>query len=123
MSKGDNRRPEDTKAFDAGYDQIFGHKKPERGSFVWDDELKKLVPKAEYRAHVDAPMVLGDIQPYQSMQTGEMITSRSSHREHLKQHGLIEVGNEVNYLKESRKKPEPPPGLKQRLIDVVNSRY
>lgn len=35
-----------------------------------------------------------DIQPYQSMVTGEMITSRSQHRAHLKQHGCIEIGNE-----------------------------
>ena len=38
--------------------------------------------------------VMDDIQPYKSMQTGEMITSRSKHRSHLKQHGLIELGNE-----------------------------
>lgn len=43
---------------------------------------------------VTAPYVVTDIQPYQSMVTGEMITSRSRHREHLKQHGKIEIGNE-----------------------------
>ena len=37
-----------------------------------------------------------DIQPYKSMITGEMITSRSQHRAHLKQHGCEEVGNEFN---------------------------
>jgi|GEM_PF-3838050 len=35
-----------------------------------------------------------DIQPYQSMKTGEMITSRKEHREHLKVHRLVELGNE-----------------------------
>ena len=39
-------------------------------------------------------MVIGDIKPYKSMKTGEMITSRSKHREHLKKHGLQELGNE-----------------------------
>jgi hypothetical protein len=38
--------------------------------------------------------VMDDIKPYQSMQTGEMIMSRSTHRNHLKQHGLVEIGNE-----------------------------
>lgn len=38
--------------------------------------------------------VMSDIQPYQSMVTGEMVTSRSRHRQHLKEHGCIEVGNE-----------------------------
>ena len=42
----------------------------------------------------DAPMVMGDIKPYQSMIDGTMITSRSQHREHLKAHGCIELGNE-----------------------------
>lgn len=31
---------------------------------------------------------------YQSMITGEMITSRNRHRAHLKEHGCIEVGSE-----------------------------
>lgn len=40
------------------------------------------------------PYIMPDIQPYQSMVTGEMITSRSRHREHLREHNCIEVGNE-----------------------------
>ena len=35
-----------------------------------------------------------DIQPYKSTVTGELIGSRSSHRAHLKQHNLVEIGNE-----------------------------
>ena len=66
-----------------------------------------------------APMVAGDIQPYQSMVTGEMIGSRSQHRAHLKQHGVVEVGNEKL---PTPKKMAPPPGLKKTLIDVVNSK-
>lgn len=68
---------------------------------------------------VVAPMVAADIQPYRSMATGEMITSRSQHRTHLKQHKLIEVGNE----KIVPPKPvTPPPGLKDTLIRVVNQK-
>lgn len=46
---------------------------------------------------VPAPRVhvRGDIQPYRSMVTGEMIESRSQHRAHLKQHGKVEIGNEM----------------------------
>jgi len=43
---------------------------------------------------LSAPQVMPDIQGYKSMQTGEWIGSRSTHKKHLKQHGLIEVGNE-----------------------------
>lgn len=55
----------------------------------------------EYGSHVKervAPDVMGDIKPYQSMITGEVIESRSTHRAHLKQHGCIEVGNETEKM-------------------------
>lgn len=120
MSKGSNRRPGDNEAFDEGYGKIFGHKKPIRGSFVWDPVSHSMIPKDEYFeiSNPLAPMVMGDIQPYKSMATGEMITSRSRHREHLKQHGLIEVGNETKYISQ-QKKPEPPKGLKEAIARQV----
>lgn len=62
--------------------------------------------------------ILPDIKPYKSMITGEMITSRSKHREHLRAHGCIEVGNETKYLQ-----PKPlqsPPGLKETLIRATD---
>lgn len=46
------------------------------------------------KRQICAPMVVADIQPYRSMVTGEMITSRSKHRSHLKDNGCVEVGNE-----------------------------
>lgn len=45
------------------------------------------VPKSDYR-------VMTDLKPYKSAVTGEEIGGRKQHREHLKQHHLIEVGNE-----------------------------
>lgn len=60
------------------------------------DKNGNLIPEEEYyqREEVNAPMILPDIQPYRSMATGEMITGRRQHREHLKAHGLVEIGNE-----------------------------
>ena len=49
--------------------------------------------------------VIPDIQPYRSMVTGERIKGRAHHRQHLKQHNVIEVGNE----KVERKVTEMPP--------------
>jgi len=43
--------------------------------------------------------IIPDIQPYQSMKDGTMITSRSKHRAHLRQHDLVEIGNEHDKLK------------------------
>ncbi len=64
------------------------------------------------------PMVMGDIKPYRSMIDGSEITSRSKHREHLRAHGCIEIGNETKYLQ-----PKPlqsPPGLKETLIRATD---
>lgn len=68
----------------------------------------------------DAHMVMGDIAPYKSMIDGSTINSRSRHREHLRAHRCIEIGNETKYL---QPKPyAPPAGLKETLIRVVNEK-
>lgn len=69
---------------------------------------------------ISAPMVMNDIQPYISQIDGSVINSRSAHKAHLKTHRCEEVGNETSYLKS--KAPAPPPGLKETLIEVVNSK-
>lgn len=113
--KGDKRRPEDTEAFASGYDRIFGDKRPARGHYVWDSDKKEFVPFKEAVTQNNGPAILPDIQPYQSMVTGEMITSRSKHREHLRQHNLIEVGNE----KQTPQAKELPKGLKETIARQV----
>ncbi len=45
--------------------------------------------------HRDTAMVMSDIEGYVSQVDGTWIKSRSHHREHLKQHRMIELGNEV----------------------------
>lgn len=65
---------------------------------------------------ITAPYIAPDIQPYKSMVTGEMITSRSQHRSHLKQHNMIEVGNE---MPKPKKIPEVS-GLKEELYARVS---
>lgn len=70
-------------------------------------------PRADYH-------VMPDIKPYRSMINGKPINSRSTHREHLRAHGCVEVGNETKYLQPRAK--QLPPGLKQTLIEVANSK-
>ena len=45
--------------------------------------------------HKEAPMVMSDIEGYISQVDGSWIDSRSKHRAHLKQHRMIELGNDV----------------------------
>lgn len=57
-----------------------------------------------------APMVMSDIEGYVSQVDGSWIKSRSHHRAHLKQHRMIELGNDVPMkhpeIKLSRKSQE-----------------
>lgn len=70
---------------------------------IWDRELGKPVPAAEYyerrghsnRSHLSAPMVMGDMEPYRNVAVdGKMVSGRRQHRDMLRAHGLTEVGNE-----------------------------
>lgn len=94
--KGDATRPTNHEAFSSNFDRIFSGG-AKRGSYIQDPKTGKLVPKDEYygSSDVDAPMIQPDINGYKSMVTGEWIGSRSQHREHLKQHRLVEIGNET----------------------------
>lgn len=63
-------------------------------------------------------MVMPDIKPYRSMIDGTMITSRSQHREHLRAHGCVEIGNDSSLFKG----PEPlrsPSGLKETIARLT----
>ncbi|MDD4971846.1 MAG: hypothetical protein PHT07_20670 [Paludibacter sp.] len=123
--KGDKRRKGDNQAFDSNYDLAFGNKKPTRGSFIWDSSQGKMVSKDEYYANQqksDSHMIIADIQPYQSQITGEMIMSRSKHREHLRKHGMIEVGNEVKHM--INMKPEQKKdNLKEQIARQIYDKF
>jgi len=67
---------------------------------------------------LSAPSVIADNTCYRSQKTGEMITSRTQHKNHLKQHGLIEVGNE----KMPEKKVERSTKEKQALRTEIAAR-
>jgi hypothetical protein len=54
---------------------------------AWQDKLN-MTPK-------ESAMVMSDIQPYISQVDGSVIESRSKHKAHLKQHKMIELGNDV----------------------------
>src|SRR3990167_1252763 len=72
----------------------------------------------DYLPEPRTPFLMKDIKPYKSMIDGSLITSRSRHREHLRNHNCIEIGNETKYLK-----PKPitsPPGLNDEIIRATN---
>lgn len=80
----------------------------------WIQVNGELIPKEDCVAPVHT-IIMPDIQPYKSMVTGEMIGSRSKHRTHLRQHGMVEIGNE----KVSPRPMGDAPGLREDLARVV----
>lgn len=81
----------------------------------------KWVPVEEYQTPENmGPLIMHDIKPYKSMIDGTEITSRSRHREHLRDHGCVEVGNDSS-LTRPRQPLQSPPGLKEKIIRAVNA--
>lgn len=58
------------------------------------------------------PQVVGDLKPYKSMISGEIIDGRKRHRDHLKAHGCQEVGNDTSHM---NRKPIESKGRKESL--------
>jgi len=66
----------------------------------WTPTIGEEAAKASWQDKVamkskEAPMVMSDIEGYISQVDGSWIKSRSHHRSHLKQHRMIELGNDV----------------------------
>lgn len=92
-----------------------------RQTWVQDPKTLKLIPKDQYQPRHDAGFfVMGDIQPYKSMITGEMIQGRRQHREHLRQHGCIEVGNER--LTPKKVSPISKESIKREIYQIANGK-
>ena len=89
-----------------------------RGRWIWDKELRKLVPAEEYearRAEQRGPMIITDIEPYRSVATGEVVSGRRQHRDMLRAHGLVEVGNERFPPRRSLEMPPAGADIKRAL--------
>lgn len=90
-----------------------------RRRFVFiEGELVEVTEDYRQEPRSTGVMVMGDIQPYQSMVDGRIIEGRRQHREHLRAHRLIEVGDQTHYLK-PRGPIKPPPGLKDVIVREV----
>lgn len=66
-----------------------------------------------------AHLIMPDITPYRSVIDGSLISSRSTHRDHLRAHGCIEVGNEPP--KPAQREWTATRGLREELIARFNS--
>jgi hypothetical protein len=67
----------------------------------------------------EAPMVHSDISGYISQVDGSWIDSKSKHRDHLKRHRMIEVGNDVPM----QQKQVQGPSAEQRKRQIAEIAY
>lgn len=65
--------------------------------YVWDRWGKQWVPAADIKRSnkPDAPAVISDMEEYRAIgiKGAPMITSRSQHRQVLRENNMVEVGN------------------------------
>ncbi|MBF0625110.1 MAG: hypothetical protein HQL82_09925 [Magnetococcales bacterium] len=68
-----------------------------RRCYVWDRRKQTFVDAATYwadrRSGGAGPTVISDLEPYRNMVDRRWIGGRRQHREFLKTHDLVEVGN------------------------------
>lgn len=59
------------------------------------EEAEKSWEEKQKNVRLQAPRVMSDIGGYISQVDGSYIDSRSKHRDHLKRHNMVELGNDV----------------------------
>lgn len=95
-------------------------------TWVYDKDLQRVVTREEFdarrkntkRSSLAAPQVMSDIKPFRNVAIdGAVIGSRSHKREMMKQHGLVEVGNDFRVTK---RKSIPKTSVRQSLKRTLN---
>jgi hypothetical protein len=97
-----------------------------RTTYVQDKETGKWIEKWEWEEKYgdkplgQAPMIMSDIKEYRSTIDGSVISSRNKHRQHLREHGCVEVGTETigAAQKQVNKRDDGTKGVKDAVIDA-----
>lgn len=86
-----------TDAYKDNFEAIFGkNKKVDRGSWVWDSDKEKLVPRADYVVPNTGDNFAGMLKPLDSFISpidGSVISCRSTLRSHNREHGVTNIAD------------------------------
>lgn len=94
-----------------------------RKRWIQDPVTGDLIPAEEYHSRPSqGPFVCGDLAAYKSMVTGEMIEGRAAHREHLRRHNVVEIGDAYDKKLPTPKPLTSPGGLKETLYRVADAK-
>lgn len=94
----------------------------DKGEVVYEEIGGKVTFDKRDHSQDAGYFVQNDCQPFKSMVDGRIINSKSVYREHLREHGCIEVGNDSSVMNPVRKPLKSPPGLKQEIINQARRR-
>ena len=87
---------------------------------VGAEEAKRSWLEKQENKKREVSMVMSDIEGYISQVDGTWIKSRSHHRSHLKQHGMIELGNDVPMQhKEAQINKKSQEARKQQIAELA----
>jgi hypothetical protein len=87
---------------------------------IGEEEAKRSWLEKQENKKKETAMVMSDIEGYVSQVDGTWIKSRSHHRSHLKQHRMIELGNDVPMKhKEADMSAKSKEARKQHLAEQV----
>ena len=103
MSKGSNRRPENSQAFSDNFDKIFGERdRAPTGVYVQTEN--GFVPRETYTRpdDVNAPKVLKPIEAFKSPIDGSIISDRGKLAKHNRKHGVTNVADYSQSFLEKR---------------------
>lgn len=96
-----------------------GDSQPVKKSYV---QINGVLYERGHEPVAEGPMVMGDIKPYVSQIDGSVIDSRSKHREHLKAHGCVEIGDQTKALmQQARRDPFESPQRKELIRAQIDA--
>lgn len=96
-----------------------------RKRYIQDPETHELIPAEEYvpkHCRNEAHIVIGDtLTPYFNHHTKEWVDSKTKHRRILREHGLIEIGNEDPTKHVKKRDPYQNDDVKRDIANVLNN--
>lgn len=119
-----------SKQFQDNYSKIYGDKPPQRGRYIYDEELRKLLPADEwyarnYKERNQSPMAFVDnMEAYESPVTGKIITNRKKRDYDLRATGSRPYEGFSSEQKEAQKYQQyQDQKLKSTLSETVQRTY
>lgn len=92
------------------------------GEVIYAEEGGEVVIDKREPVNDAGYFVIDDCKPFKSMIDGRIINSKSQYRNHLRENGCVEIGNDSSLKNPVRKPLQSPAGLKEEILKVARQR-